>query len=158
MKESTRSKTLWLLAALAAAFGLINAILFFSSATFGIGWFVTSLVAFLILLVGALTVALREATPGGPAGARGVLVGVDVLHRTRTSEALRADYAVPGGTASTYFVAGTRGTVPLEILAERLDTADVSTAPIDEDAFERRLAARRVDARPGAKAKKGANA
>lgn len=65
MKPKTRTRMLWTMAAIVITYALLNVIVYFVSGSYGVGWFVTSLLLYGIVLAAAiiLLVTDRETAP-----------------------------------------------------------------------------------------------
>jgi hypothetical protein len=104
MSPRSRARLLWLLAAVTAAYALVNVVVYYATGRFGSAWFATSLLVYGALLVAALAlavtdpgqaVAAAQAGRAGPEASR--LLARDVLYATKTGYLLRLTYLRPDG-------------------------------------------------------------
>ncbi len=165
--ETNRARTIWVLVAITAAYGLVNVLMFYTTDSFGPVWFATSLVVYGTLLVAAVALALLEAgsepveaTEAGvveaaqpvadeaqPAVASGLeLLEEEVLYEVATGKLVRARFEVDGSERSLLFAITPDEVLPLDAVEERLDTVDLRVPPEDvidevDAALERRILA-----------------
>ena len=132
MSSRNRARLLWLLAAVTAAYALVNVVVYYATGRFGEAWFATSLVVYGTLLVVALALAITDT--GGPAAARASdatparLVGREVLYTTRSHYLLRLTYLHPDGRRDArLFLSGADESAPLLDALAQVDALPPAT-------------------------------
>lgn len=160
LTERTRSRWLWLLAAVTAAYGLANLVVFYTTGSFGPVWFAAGVVVYSLLLVGALALSLVD--PGRPAAegqaaqveataeelpqaqrAPVELIDHETLYETRTGRVLRTRFRAEGTERTLLFAVTDDEVAPLREVERRIDESDLEPREIEdlrelEDALERR--------------------
>lgn len=154
MTERTRTRWLWLLAAVTAAYGLANVLLFFTTGSFGALWFATGVFVYGILLVSALALSLldtgrpeEEAEPARaepePEAELGTMIDHETVYETRTGRVLRARFGHDGNERTLVFALVGDEVLPAHALESRLTDVETEAPAIEdvgevEDAIDRR--------------------
>lgn len=169
--ETNRARTIWILVAITAAYGLVNVLMFYTTDSFGPVWFATSLAVYGALLAAGVVLALidtgpeaaEEATPepeavaatdaAQPAVPEGPSPGLEllkeeVLYEVATGKLVRAQFQIDGSERSLLFVITPDEVLPLDAVEERLDTVEHRVPPEDvtdeiDAAVKRRVQAAR---------------
>lgn len=152
MSEQTRTRWLWLLAAVTAAYGLANVLVFFTTGSFGALWFATGVFVYGILLVSALALSLvdtgrpeAEAEPASaePGDELGTMIDHETVYETRTGRVLRARFGQNGNERTLVFALVGDEVLPAHALEARLTDVETEAPAIGdvgevEDALDRR--------------------
>lgn len=131
----TRARLLWLLAAVTAAYALVNVVVYYATGRFGPAWFAASLVVYGVLLVVALALALTD--PGSEAAARAPpeasrLLARDVLYTTKTGYLLRLTYLrADGEREARLFLCDADASTPLPDSEAWIDALPSASASQD---------------------------
>lgn len=148
LDEQTRSRWMWILAAVTAAYGLANVLVFFTTGSFGPVWFAAGMLVYSVLLVSALTLSLLD--PGRPepevveaeaeaepeareqTALAGELLDHETLYTTRTGRVVRARFGANGHERSLLFAVSGDEVLPVTELEERLDGIAGEPEPLEE--------------------------
>lgn len=146
--ETNRARTIWLLAAITAAYGLVNVLMFYTTDSFGPVWFATSLAVYGALMAASVAMAVIDtgrgiaqpsADQGGeatepapqPTPAPGLeLIEEEVLYEVASGELIRARFRVEGTERSLIFAVLPDEVLPLDAIEERLDAIDHRVPPL----------------------------
>jgi hypothetical protein len=130
-----RARLLWLLAAVTAAYALVNVVVYYSTGTFGAAWFATSLVVYGVLLVVALALAMTD--QGAESIARappeaGRLLAREVLYATKAGYLLRLTYLrADGEREARLFLCDAGASTPLSDSEAWVDALPAAKAAQD---------------------------
>lgn len=169
MKSRTRARLLWTMAIGTAAYAFVNIVIFFTTGTFGTGWFVASLFVYGTFLVAAVALAvfdtgdvIRSAESAAPQVAPSAKsteavaadpeeISREVIYRTRTGRLIRARYRTSLGKATLYYALMPQSAHELSSLEARIDDLPLDgRAAIPESEFAAALARRALPPEPSA--------
>lgn len=166
LNEQNRSRLLWILVAVTAAYGMTNVLVFYTTESFGPVWFASGLLVYGALFTAAVFLSLvdtgvplsREAeSPEDVAKTAEEdrpsleLLDHETVYATRTGRVLRTRFRSGDRERSLLFAVTGDEVLPVNDLEERLDRLDVPDARIDslrevEDSLDRRSSASPVEA------------
>lgn len=152
LTERTRSRWLWLLAAVTAAYGLANVVVFFTTEGFGAVWFAASVLVYSLLLVSAVALSLLD--PGRPAAeadaseeraqAGPTPISLTTVYETSTGRVLRARFDRDGTQRSLLFAISGDEVLPATAIEDRLREVSSPGTPIGDVGEVEEAVARRA--------------
>lgn len=160
LTERTRTRWLWLLAALTAGYGFLNLLVFYTTGSFGPVWFAAGALVYSLLLVTAIALSIAdpgraverveerepEATEPGasePSRSPVELIDHETVYETRTGRVLRTRFQANGAERTLLFAVTDDEVAPIGEVERRIDEAGLEPREIEdlrelEEAIERR--------------------
>lgn len=163
LTEQTRARWLWLLAAVTAAYGFLNLLVFYTTGSFGPIWFAAGALVYSLLLVSALALSIAdtgrsaqpveparepqadtvEASSAEPSRTPVELIDHEAIYKTRTGRLLYTRFRANGTERRLLFAVTDDEVTPIGEVERRVDDFDLEPRPIEdlralEDALERR--------------------
>lgn len=137
LTERNRARWLWMLAAVTAAYGLANVLVFFTTGSFGPVWFATGILVYSVLLVSALVLSATDteedvAEPVEEQAPRVQILEQETIYATTTGRALLARVRQNGTERTLLFSVVGDEVLPAGAIEDRLRRVSGEVPDLDD--------------------------